>query len=405
MENKQWSEVFFNNFLYELDKSGLSPAQISKFMWKPFIPEDLNFTGHDRDLTFFKVQAAPVEISRYLERLPAEQIDPMVFLKQQKLVIVLLPGFTHHTLKYQAFIAQDEFKQSPMDIVDLAIDQDGISTIESFKHQGDGVKLAYVSYPRSNADPDSILESTFKILHNSKSLKQWVADGYKIIFSGYSYGAALAMELMSSMQAGIFADTFILENTLAFLSINGNVQGSYLADAVMDSKARFNIQKFTKLANKFPPVGMLAGYKNAEERDDLPRGVEALTHAYCQNRLEKYAANLPKHIKYFIIGSFLPEEDYINSIWKNFDDWTMYKQSMASRNVSVYNDGQMVFKDCLLPSLVDIPEENKFFLGAVRSNHWSVSFLTLNMGKSNFPRFPYYRALTKTLAQAGIKSV
>jgi hypothetical protein len=45
------------------------------------------------------------------------------------------------------------------------------------------------------------------------------------------------------MNCGDFKDDFILANTLSLLSINGDIGGSYLADAVLKEDALVNMTK------------------------------------------------------------------------------------------------------------------------------------------------------------------
>jgi len=399
---RHWQNRFFCNFLYELNRAEYTPEDISKYVWKPFSPDDLIISGPDRDLSLFKVQTVPAEISRYLNNLPPNQVDSDDYFSSQKLVLILLPGFTHHTLKYPAFIAQDEFKSSPVDLMTIAFAPDGQSIIETELHQGGGVKLMYAAYPRSNASSLYIVPKTIEMLQMSQKLKNFVNEGYKIVFIGYSYGSALGLELLAGLNSGAFEDSFILENTIAFLSINGDIEGSYLADAVLKEDALFNMQKYVKLSEKFNPLGLLMGLKTDQERKDLVGGVQSLAHPERIERLNEYRDKVPPNIKYFSICAFLPEDDYNNSLLKNLDDWTMHKQSLASKDISIYNDGQMVLENCFLPKFPHVPKENIIELGAVRAHHWAVSFRTFNMGVNNFPRFPYYRALGKTLAEAGV---
>ncbi|MBF0120816.1 MAG: hypothetical protein HQK79_18460 [Desulfobacterales bacterium] len=405
MENdkKKWQNLFFNNFLDELDKAGYTPEEIAKYVWKPFLPEDLVVSGPDKDLSFFKVQAVPGEISRYLERKQVSEMDVDEFCKKQKLVLILLPGFTHHTLQYPAFIAQKEFLETSLDIVKLSLGADGGPTEENFIHQGGGVKLAYLAYPRSNAPSEILIKPMFEILNNSKSLKKWVLEeNRKIVFIGYSYGAPLSLELLAAMNTGSLPDSFIVKNTIAYLAINGDIKGSYLADSLVNPTMTFNAETFITIAELFNPIGLVLGIKTDEERKDFVTGMKSLTHVERQSHLQEYMDKIPTDIKYFSVCAFLPEEEYDNVIWRNFDDWNMHKQSLFSKDVSIYNDGQMVLEDCFIPDFPNVPKENKIDLGAVRSHHWGVSWLTMTHGKNKFPRFCYYRALIRTLNEAGV---
>ena len=77
-------------------------------------------------------------------------------------------------------------------------------------------------------------------------------------------------------------------------------------------------------------------------------------------------------------------------------------QSLASKEASIYNDGQMVLDDCLIPEFESVPARRRIDLGAVRSHHWGVSWRTFNYGVNPFPRAAYYRALVATLSEIGI---
>ena len=403
-DSRKWQTSFFNHFLFELNQAGYSPEEITRFVWKPFTPEDLQISGPDRDLSFHKVETVPAEIKRFIDRLPEKQLEVDKILKNEKIVMILLPGFTHHTLKFPAFIAQDEFKDSAIDMIHMALDPDNPSkTIETVKHQNGGMKMVYAAYPRSNASSQVIIEPLFNLLHQSESLRKWVIDEeYKIVFIGYSYGTPLALELLASMNCGDFKDEFILKNTVSFLSINGDIGGSYLADAVLKEDAMINMQKYVEASKKFNPLGIFMGLSTEQEREDLVGGVRSLAHPERQERMKWYMDKVPDHIKYFSICAFIPEPDYDTNFLRNLDDWTMHKQSLASKDVSVYNDGQMVLENCFIPEFPHIPKENIIEMGAVRAHHWAVSFRTFNFGVNKFPRFPYYRALIKTMTEAGI---
>jgi len=402
--SRRWQNSFFQHFLFELNQANYLPEDIVNFVWKPFCPEDLVITGPDRDLSYHKVEVVPAEVQRYIDRLPTPQVDVDQRMKGEKIVMILLPGFTHHTLKYPAFIAQDQFKKTPVDMVHLALDPDDSSkTIETFNHKGGGMKLVYAAYPRSNASSQVILEPLFQMLHQSSSLRQWTQEDYKIVFIGYSYGTPLMLELLAAMNCGDFKDDFLLENTLAGLSINGDIGGSYLADAVLKEDAFLNMQKYVEASKKFHPLGLLMGLKTDVERADLVGGVRSLAHPERLERMKWYIDKVPDHLKYLSICAFIPESDYDTNLLRNLDDWTMHKQSLASRDVSIYNDGQMVLENCFLPAFPNVPKENIIEMGAVRAHHWAVSFQTFNFGVNKFPRFPYYRALIRTLAEIGLR--
>jgi hypothetical protein len=401
--NRRWQTSFFHHFLFELNQAKYMPDEITRYVWKPFTPSDLRITGPDRDLSFHKVETVPAEIRRFIDGLPEKQTDVDKLLKNEKIVMILFPGFTHHTLKYPAVIAQDQFHKTPIDLFHFSLDPTNPSkTIERCHHPGGGIKLVYAAYPRSNASTQVIIEPLFQMLHQSELLRKWVEkEQYKVVFIGYSYGTPLALELLASMNCGDFKDDFILKNTVSLLSINGDIGGSYLADAVLKENALINMQKYVEASKKFHPLGVFMGLKTDQDREDLVGGVRSLGHSDRQERKKWYMDKVPAHIKYFSICAFIPELDY-EGVFRNFDDCIMHKQSLASRDVSVYNDGQMVLEDCFLPAFPHVPEQNIIEMGAVRAHHWAVSFQTFNMGVNKFPRFPYYRALIKTMAEASI---
>jgi hypothetical protein len=403
---KKWQNLFFHSFLDEMKRDGFTPEEMTRYVWKPFQPGDLRITGPERDLSFFRVQTVPAEIRRFLDQGPVPRMDADTFFREQRLVLLLLPGFTHHTLKYPAFVAQKRLARSPLDIVMLSPGENTSRTEERFLHRGGGVKLAYLAYPRSNAASDVIGGPMLRILENSAVLKKWVQEeGRKIVFIGYSYGAPLALEFLAGLNRDPARIPFLLANTLAYLSINGDIGGSYLADTLTNPGARFNVQKFVELARKFHPLGAPLGLKTDREREDMVDGVRSLGHSERQTHLRNYLDSVPGSILYFSVSAFLPEADYNRCPVRNFDDWLMHKQSLASRDVSIYNDGQMVLENCFLPAFPHVPVRRRIDLGAVRSHHWGVSWITFNAGKNTFPRVPYYRALARTLHEAGVSHV
>ncbi len=403
LQQMGWIDRFFGNFLMELREADATPEQVCKVAWKPVPPKDLVITGPDRDLSFHKVEIVPDEAERYLTRLPPANFDVEALLEHQKLIFVLLPGFTHHTLRFPAFYELVEPRRSPLEVVKLAPSADGRSIVETFTHRGPGTKLVYAGYPRSNASSDRILRPLFRLLHESPSLRQWVdGEGYRIVFVGYSYGAPLALELLAAMNAGVFDDRFLLPATQALLAINGDIHGSYLADFVTHPETSFNVQRAVGLMRQFNFLGLPLGIRTEQERNDMLGGVRALGHTVRKARLRKILRQMPRHLKYVTISAFLPAGDYDTNPIRNFDDVTMYLQSLTARDVSIYNDGQMVLEDTFLPAFPGVPRENFFHLGAVRSHHWGVSWRTFNSGNNHFPRPSYYRALVRTLHELGI---
>jgi hypothetical protein len=404
MRNKDWQTRFYYNFLEQLKLFGYSPLDISRYIWKPYLPEDLNIIGLDRDKVFDKVSVTPEEISKELSNLPVSPIHiDFQFFEQRKIVLLLIPGFTHHTLRNLSLHEQMYDKHSPHHIVRFHFDPKDHSVHEETIHEGNGLKIAYIAYPRANAASDVIIEPLFDLIHRANSIRKWVLEeNRKLVFFGYSYGSPLALELLSMLNQNKFSDNFILKNTLAFLSLCGDIGGSYLADNILSHDSKYNIHKAMNWARRSKLLAKIFGLNTKQDMEDIMGGVESLGHKKRQDVLQKITSHLPSTIKYFSINAFLPIEDYRNSFIKNFDDWAMYKQALASQPISIYNDGQVVLKDMLLPKPPHIPPENIIDLGAVRSHHWGVSYKTFQFGKNQFPRVPLYHALIKTLFEAGI---
>ncbi len=404
-ETDDGPQRFFHNYLAELHADGYTPEQIARYVWKPFAPEDLEITGPDRDLSYYKVEATPAEIERYLERLPKSRVRAGNLLREQKLILVLLPGFTHQTLQYPAFYELVEPQESPLEVLKLEPGPSGGPPIETFTNRGPGAKLVYLAYPRSNAAIDVILRPTFQMMEQSKKLRRWVEEeGYKILFVGYSYGAPLALELLAGMNTRRLRDSFILRNTAALLTINGDIGGSYLADLVAHPETTVNAQAAVDLVRRFPLLGGPLGIVDDQTREDLVDGIKSLGHDVRQASIRRIAKEVPNDIAYVSISAFLSQEDYNANPLTDFDDWSMYMQSLAGTDVSVYNDGQMILDDTFLPEFPKVANNKRFNLGAVRSTHWGVSWETFNFGSNTFPRPAYYRALLKTLYDLGIRN-
>ncbi len=401
---RYWSERFFESFLTELQADDHSPADIARWLWKPFAPSDLAVSGPDRDLSYHKVEANAAEIERYLDRLPVSRIHAGDLLRNQRLVLILLPGYTHQTLQYPAFNELVEPDRSPLDVLKLEPGKTARRPSETFTNRGMGVKLVYLAYPRSNASIDVILRPTFEMMERSKNLRRWVQeDDFKIVFIGYSYGAPLALELLAAMNAGRLRDSYILDNTIALLTINGDIGGSYLADVVAHPETTVNAQMAVDLVRRFPLLGGPLGIGDPQAREDLVEGIKSLGHDVRQASIERLIDEVPTHVSYASISAFLPQDDYDTNPLSNFDDWSMYMQSLAGKDVSVYNDGQMILEDTFLPNFPKVPKRQQINFGAVRTHHWGVSWETFNAGSNPFPRPAYYRALMKSLYQAGIR--
>ena len=95
-----WQNIFFHNFLEQLRDFRLSPEQISRLVWRPFSENELKIFGEDRDTDFAKISLTPEEIKKSLSGLPESPIKVNLdFLRERKIVVLIIPGFTHHTLR------------------------------------------------------------------------------------------------------------------------------------------------------------------------------------------------------------------------------------------------------------------------------------------------------------------
>lgn len=409
------AEQFFQHFLAEQSNAGLSVSQIADHTWRPFQPSDLNILGDNRDADLSKLAISEAELRERIYALPeavtanGEITAAEQAIAAEKLVLVLVPGFTHETLKNLSW--HQHLNQPDLGHHSLILqppNQAGGATQETLKSSGDGLKIAYCAYPRSNGDSRNIIQPLFELLHNSSTVRRWVQEeGCKLLFVGYSYGAPLSLELFAALNAGrIEQDDFVLDNTAAFLSLCGDIGGAYLADDVISEQPKFlSIAKVVDFFKRHPRwqkglLGKLAGVHTEQLLADLPEGAASLGHAVRQQRMAEYAPELPAHIHYFSVAALYPPEDYRRYVWQlNLDDYAMYKQSLITAPITVYNDGQVALPDNLLPAAATrVPESHKHFLGAVRTHHWGVSYQTFNFGKNRFPRAAFYRALLRVVA-------
>lgn len=401
-----WAAVFQRNFVRELTAAGYSADQIARFTWAPYQLSDLAIRGTQRDTDLHKIAVSAADIRTLQQRHGLQAaIKTAVdgsFLRRHKIALVLMPGFTHETLRNLSWHEQMNRKDSPHQVLMLQPNPDGGATLEQVHSKGDGLKVAYVRYPRSNAAAEHILPPLFHMLHHSAALKQWVSDGYKLFFVGYSYGAPLSLELLAAINRGQFADDFILKNTVGMLSLCGDVGGSYLADDVIRPDAQLvSIAKVIDHSRKRPLLGKLVGLGTAQLQDDMLDGVASLGHAQRQARMQDYAPHLPAHLRYFSVSAMMPLPDYQRYLWQlNLDDYSLYLQAKVSDPISVYNDGQVVLDDTLTPNAPQLAPEQVIHLGAVRTHHWGVSYKTFNLGHNRFPRPAFYRALLHTIFSA-----
>ena len=398
-----WAQRFSEYFIRQMSAEGQSPEQMTRWLWKPYQLDALRITGAGRDLDFSKLAISPADIRSVLARPPCTGVAANKdFFSRQKIAFVLLPGFTHETLRNLSFHEQIERKDSPHHVVMLKPGFHGEAPQEQEFSRGDGLKLLYVKYPRSNAASRHINEPMFEMLHQSPSLRGWVDMGYKLFFVGYSYGSALALELLADLNAGRYPDEFILKNTVGFLGLCGDIGGSYLADDVLQPDGKLlSIHKVIDFCRRHPFIGKLAGLGTEQLLADMADGVRSLAHEERQSRMRDYAPKLPPQVKYFSIAAVLPLQDYKRRWWQfNLDDYTMYRQALVSDPISVYNDGQVVLADNLVPAATQIAPKNNIHLGAVRTHHWGVSYRTFNFGRNKFPRAAFYRALLQTITES-----
>ncbi|MCB1156152.1 MAG: hypothetical protein H7A25_04695 [Leptospiraceae bacterium] len=398
----KWQYTFFYNYLEQLKLAGYTNKEICKVAWKPYLIDDLKVMGEDRDLDFHKVLLKPEEVDTYLQKIPDTKISiDEEFFRKRKTVILLVPGFTHHTLKNLSLHEQIENPKSPHQIIHFKFGKDGKTVEEKIYNEGQGLKIAYLAYPRANAHSSHVIEPLFRLIHESKTIRRWaMEENQKFVFLGYSYGSPLSLELLSALNQGKYKDEFILNSTKAFFSLCGDIGGSYLADYVIDETSKYSIYRALKLAKRSRLIAKVFGLKTKQDLEDIAEGARSLGHEERQKALLDFSSKMPSNLKYFSISSFLPMEDYVNGLFRNFDDWSMYKQALASKDISIYNDGQVVLKDTIIPKFKNVPEGNIVNLGAVRTHHWGVSYKTFNFGNNKFPRVPFYHALIKTLFQA-----
>lgn len=408
MQENLAAQVFHRHFAGYLQDAGYTPEQMIEHMWRPYELADLSITGEGRDTDLSKLALTVDHLKTALgDAHPSDRMAGSVFYNNHKIIMVVVPGFTHETLRNLSLHEEMERKDSPHDVWMLTPGGPGQSSVETQYAQGGGFKLVYAKYPRSNAASQHINKPLFDLLHNSQSLRRWVNDeGYKLVFMGYSYGCPLTLELLADMNSGRVQDEFILQNTLGFLALCGAIGGSYLADDVVKENSKLvSIPKLVALCRKYPWIGKIVGLPTQQFKDDMVDGVTSLTRPVRQERMKMYGPDLPAHVKYFSIAAVMPMEDYKRKWWQfNLDDYSMHLQAKLSEPFSVYNDGQVVLEDNLIPQMSHIPASNVFHLGAVRTHHWGVSYRTFNFGKNKFPRRAFYRALIQTLHDLGVQN-
>lgn len=394
------AERFHDRFLAELCAAGVDRWRLSRYAWRAAPLDALAVVGTNRDRDLRKLD---LEGDGGADLAVAPDLPPMdaAFWQRQKLCLVLVPGFTHETLRNFSWHEQIERRDSPHHVVMLhPADGDGPTREQAYTRAG-ALKLLYLRYPRSNADSRYIVPALFTMLRDCASLQHWIADGYRLLFVGYSYGAPLTLELLAGLNAGTFQDSRLLPATLGFVSLCGDIGGSYLADDVMsDAPQLLSIPRLVAFCRRHRWIGKLLGLGTEQLLADMEGGVRALGHAVRQARIRDYASQLPPGLDYFSIAAVMPLADYRRRWWQfNFDDYAMYRQARITDPVTVYHDGQVALPDALVPPA---PQLRHHFLGAVRTHHWGVSYRTFNLGRNRFPRPAFYRAaLRSVLEQLG----
>lgn len=398
--DRQGAQTFNRNFAGYLAREGWTASQIRQYVWRAHTQDELKLTGPERDLDFARLEVSERDVQADIDAKPANAlVAGPDFYRQQKTVLVLVPGFTHETLRYLSFHEEMHRRGSQHSVVMLQPGSPG-QTRETVHSEGDGLRVVYAKYPRSNAKSESIAEPFFNLLHGSATLRRWVEqEGCKLFFIGYSYGCPLSLELFANLNYGRFADEFILKNTRGFLGLCGAVGGSYLADDLMRPTSKLlYVPKLVDFCRRHPFIGKLLGLPDKQFQDDMEGGVVSLTREERARRMQAYAPQLPGHLMYFSISAIMPLTDYRRRWWQfNFDDWTMWVQAKVSDPISVYNDGQVVAADTVVPRPAHIPASQFVHLGAVRAHHWAVSYKTFNLGFNRFPRRAFYRALIQTV--------
>jgi hypothetical protein len=397
------AERFCRHFLWELHRLGLAPADMARFAWKPYRPEDLRILGPDRDRDLSALAFGPGEIERHLDRARHDAGNATAtFAGADRLAFVLVPGFTHETLKNYSWHEMIEHRGSPHHILMLHPGANGEAVREQVWSRGTGRRMAYVRYPRSNADSCHITGPFFSMLHASPTVRRWVVDeGRKLVFVGYSNGAPISLETLAGCNRGDHRDEWILRNTAAFFGMCGDIGGSYLADDVLRPDAQLlQIHKAIDFCRRHPFVAKLAGMGTPQLLADMEGGVRALGHEVRQARIAEFAPHLPAHLHYFSVGAVLPPDDYRRRWWQfNLDDYAMWRQARVTDPVTVFHDGQVALPDNLVPDAPQVPASQRHHLGAVRTHHWGVSYRTFNFGVNRFPRDAFYRAVLRTVVE------
>ncbi len=394
------AERFAAHFVAELKAEGRDAAFIARHAWRPTPLSSLAILGVDRDRDLAKLAFREGEIETLASTAGFSPLDA-AFYARQKIVLVVVPGFTHETLRNYAWHEQIQRPDSPHHVVMLHAPESGQPMREQEFALGNGLKVLYLRYPRSNADSPHIVPAMFSMLRDSTTLAGWIAEGRRLVFVGYSYGSPLSLELLAAMNSGELPGQELLSKTQAFVGMCGAIGGSYLADDVIADKPRlFSMHRLIAFCARHPFVAKLVGLGTPQLLGDMEGGVRALGHEVRQSRLRELAPKLPAQLHYFSIAAVMPMADYRRRWWQfNLDDYTMYRQAQITDAITVYQDGQVALPDNLIPDAPQIPAERRTHLGAVRTHHWGVSYRTFNLGRNRFPRPAFYRALIRTVSE------
>ena len=394
-------EQFLRRFVSEMHHQGMPPQDMSRFVLRPHDPQALAYSGDGRDRSVAPLLMSASEITELLNEgdMPAPLGCTESDTCGSDLVLIMVPGFTHETLKHYSWHELMDDAASPHHLLVLNPGGPGQPSLETHRARGQGARLVYPRYPRSNADSETIVPGLFDLLHHSETLKQWADEGRRLVFVGYSNGAPLSLELLAGLNQGRFGDSWLLHATAGFISLCGDIGGSYLADDVTSASPTFiNMAALIERAGRNRLVATLAGLSTPQLRQDMANGVRALGHEVRQQRMAEWLPALPPSLHYFSLAAVLPLADYRRRLWQfNLDDYAMWRQAQITDPITVYNDGQVALRDAMLPTPPQVDAARVHYLGALRAHHWAVSYRTFNLGRSRFPRAAMNRAIMGTL--------
>ena len=393
------ASAFFSAFVQQLGREGLRAPQIRRWLWRPFEPAAEAMFGEQRQQTLTHLQAPLPMIEQALAAADGPPVD-RDFYRAQKVALILVPGFTHETLRNYSWHEQIQRRDSPHSIVMLHPAPYGQATVEQHHASGGALAMAYLHYPRSNGPSQHIVPALARMLRESASVQAWIDEGRQLFFVGYSYGAALTLELLAALNSGREHAGPVLAASAGMLSLCGDLGGSYLADDALRRDAQFvSIPKLRDYCQRHRWAAKLAGLGTEQLMEDILPGVAALGHEVRQAELQRVLPDLPARLHYFSVAAMQQLQDYRRHWWQlNLDDWAMYRQALVTDPITAYNDGQVALVDNLIPATPQIPPQRNQFLGAVRSHHWGVSYRSFNFGRNRFPRAAFNRALMQVIS-------